>query len=89
LIIVLRNISKFVINLNEVISENKKNINILCNDLPKISEKCTSICDNVNDISEVITETTAEVVVAKENITGNIETIKDILNIIVSIFFKK
>lgn len=44
--------------------------------------------DNVKGITDVATEATAEAIVAKDNFLSNYETIKDIINIIASIFIK-
>ena len=41
------------------------------------------------DISDVATETTADLIVAKENIESNVETVKEIAKIINQVFFKK
>ena len=82
LILVLHRFLALVTNINNLISSNKQNIDKLCTDLPDIAE-------NLKDVSEVITETTADVIVAKDNLLSNVEIIKDIMNIILSIFSKK
>ena len=89
IIITLIKLGRLITNMNDVISSNRNNIDKLCESLPVVSRNITEISDNVKDVSEVVTEATAEVIVAKDNITSNIGTIKDILNIIVSIFAKK
>lgn len=61
----------------------------MCDKLPAISENVNDVCDNLKDVSDVITETTADVIVAKDNLFSNFEVIKEILNIIVSVFSKK
>ena len=82
LIITLHKFSTLITSLNKVITSNKNNIDKLCSDLPEIT-------DNLKDVSAVITETTADVIVAKDSLLNNIEIIKDIMNIILSIFSKK
>lgn len=89
IIITLIKLGRLITNMNDVISSNRNNIDKLCESLPVVSRNIIEISDNVKDVSEVVTEATAEVIVAKDNITSNIGTIKDILNIIVSIFAKK
>lgn len=89
IIITLAKFGKLITSINDVLSSNRKNIDKLCESLPVVSQNIIEISDNVKDVSEVVTETTAEVIVAKDNITSNIGTIKDILNILVSIFTKK
>lgn len=82
LIITLHKLSTLITSINKVITSNKDNIDKLCSDLPEIT-------DNLKDVSAVITETTADVIVAKDSLLNNIEIIKDIINIILSIFSKK
>lgn len=89
LIIALVKLIKLISNINDILSSNRNNIDKLCSSLPTISDNLVDISDNVKDVSEVITETTADVIVAKDSITGNFETIKDILNIIINTFIKK
>ena len=81
LIIVLHKFSILITSVNSLIVSNKKNIDKLCSDIPEITE-------NLKDVSEVITETTADVLVAKDNLLSNVEIIKDIMNIILSVFSK-
>ena len=89
LIIALIKLIKFLGNLNSLISDNKKNLDELCSSLPTISENAVQISDNIKDVSEVITETTADVIVARENISGSIEIVRDIANIVGNVFGKK
>ena len=64
------------------------NITKACSNLPTISKNAIDITDNVKGITDVATEATAEAIVAKDNFLSNYETIKDIINIIASIFIK-
>ena len=89
IIITLKNVIKLLNNVNEIIEDNKGNIKDLCEDLPKISENVVEISENTKDIVEVATDFTADAVIAKDNLTSNYETIKDILNIVISVFSKK
>lgn len=81
LIITLMNVIKVLKNVNLLLEENKKNLNTTLDNVAHISE-------NAKDISDVVTETTADVIVAKENLTGQLETVKDIVNIIIGVFKK-
>ena len=81
LIVVLHKFSTLITSINGLIVSNKENIDKLCSDIPEITE-------NLKNVSEVITETTADVIVAKDNLLSNVEIIKDIMNIILSIFSK-
>lgn len=81
-IIVLQRLAKLISSVDEIVSSNKSNINKLCNDLPAIS-------DNIKDVSEVVTEVTAEAIAAKDSLASNLGTVKDIINIIISVFSKK
>ncbi|WP_243242120.1 hypothetical protein [Clostridium sp. 1001275B_160808_H3] len=47
------------------------------------------ISENVKDISDVAVETTAEAIIMKDGIVNQLDTIKDIINIIVGVFSKK
>lgn len=77
----LRKVCKLIDNANVLLEVNKDNLN---NTLSNVKE----ITDNVKDISDVATDVTAEAIVAKESITNNIQTIKDIINIVIGIFTK-
>lgn len=89
LFVLIHKLVKLVSNLNGLVTKNYNNINKMCDNLPEISENINGICDNLKDVSEVITETTADVIVAKDNLFSNFEVIKEILNIIISVFNKK
>lgn len=88
-IIVLNKLINLINNINRLLDRNINNIDIFCDTLSTISKNAIDISKNVKDISEVATEVTAEAIVAKESLINNYETIKDILNIILSIFIKK
>ena len=87
-IIVLFKLSKVVSSVFELIENNKKNIDMTCNELPSISKNIVEITDNVKDISEVATEFTADAIVTKENIINNYEILKEVLKIVKSVFLK-
>lgn len=89
LIVLIHKVIKLVTNLNRLVTRNYNNINKMCDKLPSISENINDVCDNFKDVSNVITETTADVIVAKDNLFSNFEVIKEILNIIISVFNKK
>ena len=88
-IITLSKFGKLLTNINDLLSENKKNIDKLCKDLPIVTENAIEISDNLKDVSAVVTEATADALVAKDNLVNNIDTIKDILSIFLSVFSKK
>ncbi|WP_294349222.1 hypothetical protein [uncultured Clostridium sp.] len=89
LIILIHKLTKLVSTLTHLVTRNYNNINKMCDKLPTISENIDDMCDNLKDVSNVITETTADVIVAKDNLFNNVEMIKEILNIIISVFIKK
>lgn len=70
LIVLLFNITKLVRNINDILQENKK-------DLTKSIENIHHISDNAKDVSDVITETTAEALIAKENLSNQIHSVKN------------
>jgi ABC-type transporter Mla subunit MlaD len=88
-IITLSKIRKLVANINDLLSENSKDITKLCKDLPIVTRNAIDISDNLKDVSAVVTEATANAIVTKDSLVNNIDTIKDILSIILSVFSKK
>lgn len=89
LILTLNKVLKLISNINSLLDQNKDNLNKTIQDLPTIASNLNDTCQNVKDISDVATETTAELIVAKENIESNVETVREIAKIINQIFFKK
>lgn len=88
LIILLVKLIKLISGLNKVVSDNSSNFNKACKALPAITSNAVEITDNVKGITDVATEATAEAIVAKDNLLSNYETVKDIINIIASVFSK-
>lgn len=88
LIILLIKLIKLITNISSLVDNNKNSITKTCSNLPVISKNAIEITDNVKGITDVATEATAEAIVAKDNFLSNYETIKDIINIISSIFIK-
>lgn len=89
LILTLNKILKLISNINSLLDQNKDNLNKTIQDLPAIANNVNNTCQNIKDISDVATETTAELIVAKENIESNVEIVKEIIKIINQVFFKK
>lgn len=88
LILTLNKVLKLVSNINSLLDQNKDNLTKTINDLPTIANNVNDACQNIKDISDVATETTADLIVAKENIESNVETVKEIAKIINQVFFK-
>lgn len=82
LISVLRKLSSLIDNVNNFFSKNSDNLNTSIDNIKDIT-------DNVRDISEAVTDSTADALIVKENLKDNINTLKDIINIIFSVFTKK
>ena len=78
LISVLKKLSSFIDNLNNFFSKNSKSLNVSISNIKTIT-------DNFKDISEAVTDTTADALIAKDNIKDNINTIRDIINIILKV----
>ncbi|MGU8246254.1 hypothetical protein ACV3T0_13030 [Clostridium perfringens] len=90
MILTLNKVLKLVSNINSLLDQNKDNLTKTINDLPTtIANNVNDACQNIKDISDVATETTADLIVAKENIESNVETVKEIAKIINQVFFKK
>lgn len=86
-IIALLRLNNTIKSIQELIENNKNNINNTCSDLPVITKNAKYISESIKDISDVVTEFTAEAIVTKDNIFNNIEILTDILKIIKSVFF--
>ena len=82
LISVLRKLSSLIDNVNNFFANNSDNLNTSINNIKDIT-------DNVKYISEAVTDSTADALIVKENLKDNINTLKDIINIIFSVFTKK
>lgn len=89
LILTLNKILKLLTNVNSILDQNKDNLNRTIADLPSIANNVNDACQNIKDISEVATETTADLIVAKENIETNVETVREIAKIISQVFLKR
>lgn len=88
LIISLYKLSKILTKVNNFLDSNESNLNTMASALPKASENIAALSENLKDVSEVITTTTAGAIDAKEEIESYIETVKDIILIIRKVFFK-
>lgn len=82
LILCLLKLSSVLNRVDDLLNQNKKNLDTTLTNVKDIS-------DNVKDISDVATEATADAIVVKENLTDQLNTIKDIINIVASVFIKK
>ncbi|WP_300351730.1 hypothetical protein [Clostridium sp.] len=89
LILTLNKILKLLTNVNSILDQNKDNLSRTIADLPSIANNVNDACQNIKDISEVATETTADLIVAKENIETNVETVREIAKIISQVFLKR
>lgn len=82
LISVLRKFSSLIDNVNTFFANNSYNLNTSIDNIKNIT-------DNVKDISEAVTDSTADALIAKENLKDDINTLRDIISIISSVFTKK
>ena len=87
-IIFLLKLNKTISNILEILENNKKNIEYVCDKLPIISKNMVEITDNIKDISEVATDFTADAIVTKENIINNYDIVKEIFKIVKSALIK-
>lgn len=81
-IMTLIKIGKLVDKINNSIDKNKLK-------LENTIENVSVISENFKDISNVAVETTADAIVLKEGLFDKAEIIKEIINIISSVFLKK
>ena len=89
LIILVVKLIKIASNVGTIINKYKENIDSTLEDLPTITENVVEISEGLKDVSEAVTETTADLIVAKENFTSQIDFIKEIIAIISKLFFNK
>ena len=87
-IIFLLKLNKIISNILEILENNKKNVEYVCDKLPIISKNMVEITDNIKDISEVATDFTADAIVTKENIINNYDIVKEIFKIVKSALIK-
>ena len=88
-IFVLRNLLKITKQIGQVIEENTKNLEQMIQDSTKITENVASVSETVKGISDVVTDTTADLLIAKDRMQSNMSIMTDILHIIKEVFFKK
>ena len=88
IIITLSNLNKLIKNSNELVIDNKNNIRNSLLKLPEVISNFNDVSENMKDITEVATDVTADFIVTKENMKSNIEVVREILNILKSIFGK-
>ncbi|MBU3206024.1 hypothetical protein KPL33_03400 [Clostridium algidicarnis] len=88
LIMALNKLSKVLARVDKILGENELNINKVTNYLPKASQNIAEITDNIKDISEVLTTTTADAIDIKEDVEGYLITLKEIISIVKNVFFK-
>ncbi|NJA13845.1 hypothetical protein GSQ25_13045, partial [Clostridioides difficile] len=59
------------------------------NNLPNVVETFGEVGENMKDVTEVVTEVTADFLVTKDSVKSNMDVIVDILTIIKNIFLDK
>ncbi|HGM3846725.1 TPA: hypothetical protein ACKOTO_001759, partial [Clostridioides difficile] len=89
LIIVLVKLHKILNNVGTMLNENTQNINTTLNNLPNVVETFGEVGENMKDVTEVVTEVTADFLVTKDSVKSNMDVIVDILTIIKNIFLDK
>jgi len=88
LIMVLLKLFKVLSRVNSLMERNEKNIEEVLVSLPKATNNFLELSDNLKDVGEVITETTATAIETKENIEDYISIFKDVFIIIQKVFKK-
>ena len=72
--------------VNVVLDDNTENITKSVARLPKLVDDFGQVGENVRDVSEVVTDVAADIIVTKESVKGNFEVLTEILNIVKTIF---
>lgn len=88
LILTLNNVNKLVKNANDLVHLNSENINKSLVKLPDVVDNFAQLSENVKDVSEVVTDVTADFIVTKENVKCNVDLIVELLNIVKQVFKK-
>ncbi|MDX5617022.1 hypothetical protein, partial [Clostridioides difficile] len=86
---VLVKLHKILNNVGTMLNENTQNINTTLNNLPNVVETFGEVGENMKDVTEVVTEVTADFLVTKDSVKSNMDVIVDILTIIKNIFLDK
>ncbi|MBC8062364.1 MAG: hypothetical protein H7Y18_17080 [Clostridiaceae bacterium] len=88
LIMVLIKLFKFLARINGLMERNEKNIDEILISLPQATENFLELSEDLKAVGEVITETTATAIVAKEHIDDYTKIFMDILKIVKTVFSK-
>jgi len=88
LIMVLLKLFKLLSKVNSLMERNEKNIDDVLVSLPKATNNFLELSDNLRDVGEVITETTATAIETKEHIEDYISIFKDVFMIAKKVFKK-
>ena len=88
LIMVLIKLFKFLSRVNGLVERNEKNIDEILISLPQATENFLELSDDLKAVGEVITETTATAIEAKEHIDDYTAIFMDILKIVKTVFSK-
>lgn len=86
LIICLHKISQLLTKVNSFWDLNNNNLSKVVSDLPKATNNIIELTDNLNVVSQVVTQTAASTIEAKENISQYISMAKDIISIVKKVF---
>ena len=81
LIVTLTKVNKLIDDSRELLIKNKDNIDQIFTQAPQI-------VSNINDITEVATDITADIVVTKENMKSNLEVVSDVVGIVKNVMAK-
>lgn len=87
-ILFLRHARKFFIEVNDLISTNKDEMEYFLKDLPVVTRNMKQASEQIKDVTEVVTETTADFLIAKDNVKSNVELVSEVLMIVKKVFFK-
>lgn len=85
----VKNLNSVLDKVNIVLDDNTGNITKSISKLPKLVDDFGQVGENVRDVSEVVTDVAADIIVTKESVKGNFELLSEILTIVKSIFSSK
>lgn len=86
LILVLIKLNKILSRVDTITYKNEENINEILESLPKTASNFEELSENAKDVSDVVTQFTADAIDKTETAKDYIQTALDIISIIKKVF---
>lgn len=85
-IVTLNNINKLIKYVNTEFKRNSGFINESLTKLPSVINNFHDVSENMKDVTEAVTDLTADAVIAKETVKTNLDLVTEIMSIVKSVF---